>query len=1668
MSETRAPTTALAAALSGPAFEGAASRSALHASARHVERWAPEGPSASRSRGLRSLAFADHVASPWMSAATKMNPRTAQMFGGGHGERNAPGVSWVFPRPWFQDELDWMAAARQAAEAQPQFLTTRGTYASARTSPADVVMPVVAPELVVPSMMAGSMSSAARPAAPAGPMSLSTAMVTGMAPAAAPVQHGLRAWSPSVPFAAAAAAEVVAGAVSAASTSGLAAVAERSPLLAGLTVVSPAALSGFAAPRAGQAAAVEASTAAIARIDAARRPEPIAPELMATLARPATSASAPAVEPASGESASASAPSAAPSDLGAPAPSAAPAASPAELAISSAIGASPAMAGALRAIELLIQAASPAAPSAASTATTAAPVAAPSPSFAAPAPSFASPSFAAPSPAFASSSFAPVVGPRVAMPAGLGGLASSLATASTIAQPLARSVAAPASPPLGRAAAAGLSMAAAASPAGELSTPAAAAAELARGERAGEPLSPGFRGSITSWAPVWAQPRTALAAVSSERARAVDHLAWSDRWLARFAGASSVALTALDVARGEAAPAARLLAPNAPEVVYLHPELGPSRLRAAVDATRSVQPVSDRPAAAAAPVARPSGALRIDDGESVPDSVFAALFAPSATTTPAQPPARRRAEQAPAAAPVERPPVSMVDAVRGGSRPTAADLVAISAPSAPDAGLSPGLASSPMAAAMASVIPLPQAPVFDPRALYTGGMATAYLGGLTARAAAPVGVLASAPTAGALASVARFGDLAAAGGAMGGWALRDLALAPLALRLAEAAPERTMLATGGDVDVVVRGGAVDRALGRGRELTAAGVEAPAWTSPARPGLAPTLATPADLERVMLTPAARAAATPAVTPAATTPSAAAPAAAGVTAVEPPAAPRVAPPAEAEAAATPALPAIEPELLALRSALLAAPMSAAAPLAHSFAPILLSTPMAVPNAGAPAELAAPAPSAEVPAPAARGRAAMPAMPMLTLPSVGGAMPSPVAAAMAGHVAGGAFVPPALLASASMGTAGAAAELQASPAELASGRPGALAEQALRWSVAEERTAAGLSFEFVTPEMVLAAKVYGLSPAAAVEASRLAVAGPSALASLATSLDLTFLRSFQQASSSPAARAAIEAAGGAVAPGAPGTMPSAPSAEAAPFAARPGEPPIGAPSTAFAPSTAGAPAPATAQQAAALAGLSPATATSAAAPMVAAGAAPSMFGWDASGAAAAPSTWMAPAGAAPARMPRGAFLWPPGAVSALGLRAQGVDGVAGLPVVALELLAAQAVADLGTWVTAITGTSLAGADQTAVANALRAAGMLPPGAAPSFAGAAMAAAGLAPSFATGGAVPSELPMVAGTAPSSGEAGTAGTMQAGAAGAFATDAAIAAEASAAGAHVDDAGWSELSPAGTTAPVAALRARFEAVYVALSRSAEGMSLSPSARAARAMAVVAGRDGSGLSPRARAAAVWSVMPQVYQGDLDLLAPPARGEGADARSADEWTEARPGLAALASRAGEALGSFVAPRGAELVTAGGRQAEALAQRAAEPVYVQTAPAAQSASADLQPQRQMARPGRTFSQVGGGEPEIPAWFEGAARKMLEERSGGSAGMSLAELVLVTAVPQKQIAASAKSAASHSGHAKHGHEHGKGEDKKPDVNKLAQDVYAEVLKLIDSARERSGDPYQ
>src|SRR5206468_7348986 len=72
-----------------------------------------------------------------------------------------------------------------------------------------------------------------------------------------------------------------------------------------------------------------------------------------------------------------------------------------------------------------------------------------------------------------------------------------------------------------------------------------------------------------------------------------------------------------------------------------------------------------------------------------------------------------------------------------------------------------------------------------------------------------------------------------------------------------------------------------------------------------------------------------------------------------------------------------------------------------------------------------------------------------------------------------------------------------------------PGMIADRAHAWSVAQERSSSDLSFDFVPPELVLAARVYGLGPAEAAQAARLAVAGPGQLAAMASAIDRTFVQ-------------------------------------------------------------------------------------------------------------------------------------------------------------------------------------------------------------------------------------------------------------------------------------------------------------------------------------------------------------------------------------------------------------------------------------------------------------------------------------------------------------------------------------------------------------------------------
>src|SRR5690242_19977706 len=106
---------ALSAALAAPAFVTRNHGATMHAQDRHVERWAPE-TTARRVRSMHALGFVDRLVAPWIETAQRSaSLRLFQQYTStGPVERQAGAVSWVFPRPWYQDELDWMAAARRS------------------------------------------------------------------------------------------------------------------------------------------------------------------------------------------------------------------------------------------------------------------------------------------------------------------------------------------------------------------------------------------------------------------------------------------------------------------------------------------------------------------------------------------------------------------------------------------------------------------------------------------------------------------------------------------------------------------------------------------------------------------------------------------------------------------------------------------------------------------------------------------------------------------------------------------------------------------------------------------------------------------------------------------------------------------------------------------------------------------------------------------------------------------------------------------------------------------------------------------------------------------------------------------------------------------------------------------------------------------------------------------------------------------------------------------------------------------------------------------------------------------------------------------------------------------------------------------------------------------
>jgi hypothetical protein len=666
-----------------------------------------------------------------------------------------------------------------------------------------------------------------------------------------------------------------------------------------------------------------------------------------------------------------------------------------------------------------------------------------------------------------------------------------------------------------------------------------------------------------------------------------------------------------------------------------------------------------------------------------------------------------------------------------------------------------------------------------------------------------------------------------------------------------------------------------------------------------------------------------------------------------------------------------------------------------------------------------------------------------------------------------------------------------------------PGMVADRAQSWSVAQERSSSDLALDFVTPELVLAARVYGLGPAEAAQAARLAVVGPGQLGAMASAVDRTFVDAMaivRDARGSDTDRRQRSA-----------WSPSAELSAAAPSpagagAASPAESILtSAPRDLFAPVSAAA--------AASSAGIGDArpeitTAFPTSEGDIAAVIAPSR------GAGQLPPSHAA--FGVDRRSPRGAFLWPQATVAALGMTAAGSDGQLSMSVAALELLAAQVVAEVGTY--AALSEADAGARFVAGESELPVTGASAERGAAFTAGAAGGLIAGAPSGLIAGAPSDGAPGVAGV-PGSFRAGVPGSLLPGAPGAltgrnapgFATGA--------------EPGEADVLGAAAAFVPAARRARFDALYVALSQTPAGRAWSPAARAARALALVGRGDDSGTTARERAATAWDVLPVVYPSDGGSPAsaaggaagafesmssyvapgmpgsaggpraagsaggprtagaasfaamPSAGGRSAGLRGASgsrdvvgmgggfgadpdggsdrPFVTVSPGLSGLSARAGDALGSYVSP---------------VAPPSAPPRERSTD--YNSVGAVLRPPtaaQEYVQTGRSTGRFGGNEVEIPTWFEAAARKMFADRSSDAEGISLAELTLVNAAPAAHIAASTRSAPSAAPPAPGGAGAANQSNNAPqiDVEKLANDIYRQILIMMDAARARNGEPY-
>ena len=1038
----------------------------------------------------------------------------------------------------------------------------------------------------------------------------------------------------------------------------------------------------------------------------------------------------------------------------------------------------------------------------------------------------------------AGGSFESSRGPRLVMPAGLGGLVATVDRATVV--PTERR-------------APRMSTAAATAPITTV-TPAMFAPQPAAAPTLRMPTMPWLSAPADARrVPIASSgtPTTALGATAASTPAALHHVAWADRWLARFSGARGPSLDLLTASASSPETRMQALAAAAPGTVFVSPMFDATTDARATStaietATANVQAAQDPSIVPMLPTAAPastSSAIRYDDSAETPDDVFSAISAAAARTRGA-------------ATGVPQPDSITMAAV---GRDSIADHVAHAVPSAPGAGLSAQLGSSPFAPAFRHMFPLASSPSFDVRALLGGGLGATYLAGLLSPATRELAIGAHELPAWAAEPATMFAPDAV--GAIG-------AIGAIDREVADFQPEY----------VAARADAVADAVAQRDESVAAEMAEPT----------PTMA-----------------------------------------------------------ATPSVAALAP-LTTLRSALLSWDVDTLS-MPGGATETRVGSP-SIANTGS---------SASTDASTVRSMIEGMSLPMLDSRASTGSTGSHDGALDAGTYSTFAA-------------------------------PGMIADRAHGWSVAQERSTSDLAYDFVTPELVLAARVYGLGPAEAAQAARLAIAGPGHLGAMASTVDRTFV---QAMAIEAERRDRVQ------------TLTAYPRTPASSDAAPAFDPVTGEQTIrATAPST------------------------------------------QPSSSSAVAQTWTAPVAPQTAfgvdrRLPRGAFMWPAATIAALGLNAATPDGDHSMSVAALELLAAQSVASLGTY-------AALGFDRPPVSDDAR--------------GDATATAASTSPFA-----------VAATATSATSSSSSSTSTS------STSTSLREEA-------EPNEQIVLATATALVPTAR-RAKFEAMYVALGQSPAGRSWSPSARAARALAL-AGRGEDSITAHERAAIAWEVMPVVAPstGELGSVlgtdgasfttgSPSSsvmttgsaatraiqRQQAARARGLElpEYVESRPGLAALSARAGEALGSYVTPTVAPSASSSSSSSSSSSQSREQGAVMRAPTAAQ----------EFVKTGRSGGRYGGGEVEIPNWFEAAARKMLDERSGNSDGISLAELTLVTAAPSTQIAAATRgvpsAAPANSNPSTSGAQANAAQQ--VDIEKVANEVYKQILVLMDAARGRNGEPY-